>query len=130
MDSTAGPSQLMHEHDPVRQGTNVVSVPQRPNQANHAGIMIAKIETIFESMFEALSSDAKQLSIPYRSRTANKRSAGRQDGVLTFPGRNLQEARKFAQLLRIIQISREALVSGSLVTKRLVCPAVMWLPSI
>lgn len=138
-------SHLVHEQDHTQQSSNMVALPQRPDQANHAGAVIAKIEAIFESMLEALSSNADQLSVPYRSRTAERRSAVRRVGVITFPGRTLQEARKFgrfstivnlpatsccsdasyfspclAQLLRIIQISREALVSGFLVTKRLV----------
>jgi hypothetical protein len=85
----------------------MVALPQKTIQANHAGVVIAKIEAVFESMLEALSSNANQLSIPYRSRTTNRHSAARRD-VITFPGRTKQEARKFGRSGNIteLQLSR------------------------
>jgi hypothetical protein len=146
---TPGPaSAISQENGPLHPSGNVVTLPQQEAQVNRAGAVITQIEAIFESMFDDLSTGANHLSIPYRSRTSNRHSgarrAGRGSGALTFPGKTPQEAKKFsrssnlglslqsslltrrdlryfpASLLRILQISREALVTGSVISKRFV----------
>ncbi|KAL2020578.1 hypothetical protein VTK56DRAFT_8166 [Thermocarpiscus australiensis] len=42
----------------------------------------------------------------------------RQSDVVRFPGRSIQEAKKFEALFRIIELSHEALLSGNFITKR------------
>ncbi|KAB5531447.1 Spo11/DNA topoisomerase VI subunit A [Coniochaeta sp. 2T2.1] len=79
---------------------------------------MSKIEAIFESMLDNLDNGgAGSISIPYRSRTARGTTA-RGDGVVCFPGRTRAETNKFVSLLRILEISRKAIATGSVVTKR------------
>lgn len=94
-------SAIPQENGPLRPSGNVVTLPQQPAQVNRAGAVISKIEAIFESMVEDLSTGANHLSIPYRSRTSNRRSGARRpqrgSGALTFPGKTPQEAKKFSR---------------------------------
>ncbi|KAH8901852.1 DNA topoisomerase IV, alpha subunit [Coniochaeta sp. PMI_546] len=109
---------------------NVAILPHRESQLSQAGTVISKIEMIFESILDALANGADNLSIPYRTRTATSRSrrapdvdgastpGARPEGRINFPGRTPHEANKFASLLRILEISREAIATGAVVTKR------------
>lgn len=93
------------------QPNSVVILPQRESHITQAGAVISKIEAIFESIMDCLANGAGKLSIPYRNRTATRRSRrtideGEQavdgpnpDGAVTFPGRTPQEARKFGRLV-------------------------------
>ncbi|KUI70123.1 Meiotic recombination protein rec12 [Cytospora mali] len=65
-------------------------------------------------MVDILAGGGDSLSIPYRSRSTPQRA----QGALRFPGANVQEATKFTRMMRIMELAREALVSGRLITKR------------
>ncbi|KAK4174401.1 putative meiosis-specific topoisomerase [Triangularia setosa] len=84
---------------------------------------LARIESLLEAMVDAIITGDK-ISVPYRSVRASRPGqlqgppSGRQTGIVRFPGRTIQEAKKFDALFRIIELSHEALLSGSLITKR------------
>ncbi|KAH6850710.1 Spo11/DNA topoisomerase VI subunit A, partial [Chaetomium sp. MPI-CAGE-AT-0009] len=66
-----------------------------------------------------------ELVIPYQSiRSHNGSNSQPRHGeshpldVVRFPGRTVQEAKRFEALFRIIEMSHEALLSGNLITKR------------
>ena len=101
------------------QASDISSAPQPLNSVNRIGAVISKIEDIFESMFDALQTGNKELSIPLRSRRASQRSqpqsqSDNQDAdastspanasrrtsraVVTFPGKTAQEAEKFSMV--------------------------------
>lgn len=117
------------------QSSRIVQVPHKETQNQQVGLVIAKIEDIFESMVDVLTHNGNALCIPYRSRTAPPDQPAR---MLRFPGTTVQEATKFskhyfcplntkivpernrtvARMIRIMELCREALVSGRLITKR------------
>ncbi|CCC08977.1 hypothetical protein SMACR_03194 [Sordaria macrospora] len=88
---------------------------------------LAKIETLFETILDAVSVGGPVV-IPYRRSTnaqtfnatafTSNPSDGRHIDSVRFPGRNPQELRRFEALFRIIELSHEALLSGTLITKR------------
>ncbi|KAK0666403.1 putative meiosis-specific topoisomerase [Cercophora samala] len=84
---------------------------------------LGRIESLLEAIVDAITT-GNEISIPYRSVPASRhgQSQGppsrRQTGVVRFPGRTIQEAKKFEALFCIIELSHEALLSGSLITKR------------
>ncbi|KAK4122232.1 DNA topoisomerase IV, alpha subunit [Parathielavia appendiculata] len=86
---------------------------------------LSRIENLLESIVDAVSS-GNELVIPYKTprssqngtNAAASQSDDRQADVVRFPGRTVQEAKKFEALFRIIEMSHEALLSGSFVTKR------------
>ncbi|GAB1314589.1 endodeoxyribonuclease [Madurella fahalii] len=100
--------------------SSIVQVP--PESGNGA---LAKIESLLETILEAINTGV-ELVIPYqnvrslpadtRLRSAQKNR--RQSDGVRFPGRTIQEARKFGALFRILELSHEALLSGKLITKR------------
>ncbi|KAK7740899.1 endodeoxyribonuclease [Cytospora paraplurivora] len=118
--------------------SSIVTVPQNAFQNNLTGLVISKIEDIFTSMIDTLADGSGSLSIPYCSRNSPQQPLG----ALRFPGNSVQEATKFSQLvlqlcqpfpihlkltavaklaarmIRIMELAREALVSGHLITKR------------
>ncbi|KUI54729.1 Meiotic recombination protein SPO11 [Cytospora mali] len=96
------------------QSSRIVAVPQNAIQDNQTGLVISKIENSFAAMVDILAGGGDFLSIPYRSRSASQRA----QGALRFPGSNVQEATKFTRMMRIMELAREALVSGRLITKR------------
>ncbi|EQL00317.1 meiotic recombination protein rec12 [Ophiocordyceps sinensis CO18] len=76
------------------------------------------METLLESMLRRLSA-GQEMSMELVTR----RNLRNQDGdsrcqQVSFPGRTLSEGQKFARALLIIQLSHDALVSGSILTKR------------
>ncbi|KAK4235910.1 Spo11/DNA topoisomerase VI subunit A [Achaetomium macrosporum] len=111
---------------PTSLGTNfnhpsrIIQVPSSSQNGT-----LSLIEDLLESIVDALSS-GEELVIPYASvrslqdgavATLNRRDARAVDYV-RFPGRTVQEAKKFEALFRIIELSHEALLSGNLITKR------------
>ncbi|KAI9863699.1 MAG: hypothetical protein M1813_003722 [Trichoglossum hirsutum] len=92
--------------------------------------VIAKVEAIIESIVDAILEDKKKLVITLRSRgrvtdqgfdhesRSIRPAARRQTRQISFPGRTPREARKFAVLVRILQLVHEALISDIITTKR------------
>ncbi|KAL2677149.1 hypothetical protein Neosp_010917 [[Neocosmospora] mangrovei] len=83
------------------------------------GTVVARIENILSQIIDSVSA-CQELSITFTPRRP-ARSRGQPDEV-RFPGRNQQEAVKFARILLILQLSHDALVSGTILTKRFVEP--------
>ncbi|EGZ75040.1 DNA topoisomerase IV, alpha subunit [Neurospora tetrasperma FGSC 2509] len=122
------PSPPLEQLSPVRASStrvphNIVIVPQ----SHSSDDALSKIEALFETIVDAISVGSP-ITIPYRRSTnaqvfdptasaSNPRDGRHMDSV-RFPGRNPQELRRFEALFRIIEISHEALLSGTLVTKR------------
>ncbi|KAK5993755.1 Meiotic recombination protein rec12 [Cladobotryum mycophilum] len=82
-------------------------------QSTTAGAVVSRIEDILESILDRMT-EAEELSISLVSR----KSGHRHPQQIHFPGRNFQEAKKFARILLILQLSHDALVSGTILTKR------------
>ncbi|KAF5571278.1 meiotic recombination SPO11 [Fusarium phyllophilum] len=126
----------MDEEAEIAQSTAIPELTQRP-QANHtssatanentdtntiinnpnAGTVITRIEDILAQIIGALAA-GQELSIPFSARRSTRRAANAQPEQVHFPGRNQQEAVKFARILLILQLSHDALVSGTVLTKR------------
>ncbi|RKF57372.1 Meiotic recombination protein rec12 [Erysiphe neolycopersici] len=94
---------------------------------DQAGITITKIEQIFESLADCILEKKElviHLKIRENSNTINERlkSLGtlykEKTRKVCFPSRNPREAWKFTVLLRILELSHEALVTGIITTKR------------
>ncbi|KAF4977285.1 hypothetical protein FZEAL_6173 [Fusarium zealandicum] len=81
------------------------------------GTVVARIEGILSRIIDALSA-CQELSIAFSTRRSSRRGANAQPEEVHFPGRNQQEAVKFARVLLILQLSHDALVSGTILTKR------------
>ncbi|KAB8304012.1 hypothetical protein EYC80_005362 [Monilinia laxa] len=92
-------------------------------QAGHA---ISRIEEICEAMTDCIIGRKKQFSICLRSRNLNtkhkakdnKESSSSKSITVQFPNSSPREAWKFSALLRILELSHEALVTGNIITKR------------
>ncbi|KAH7330466.1 Spo11/DNA topoisomerase VI subunit A [Rhexocercosporidium sp. MPI-PUGE-AT-0058] len=93
---------------------------------NQTGAVISKIEDIFESIADCILDGGKELVIELKSRSKSK-AKSQENGdeemtkritKITFPSRNQKEAWKFTALLRILELSHEALVTGIVTTKR------------
>ncbi|KAF3771393.1 DNA topoisomerase IV, alpha subunit [Cryphonectria parasitica EP155] len=95
------------------QSSRILHVPHTES-ASTASLILSKIDGIFEDMVHCLAHSGDSMSIPYKSRTAPQQPCG----ALNFPGRTVNEAIKFSQMVRIMELSREALASGRLITKR------------
>ncbi|KAH8591118.1 Spo11/DNA topoisomerase VI subunit A [Bisporella sp. PMI_857] len=97
---------------------------------NQAGAVVAKIEDIFESIAHAILKQEKQMVIklkvrkktgkqPFGALSSDLQNAADDDmRAIKFPSRNPQEAWKFVVLLRILELSHEALATGTIITKR------------
>ncbi|KAN0099842.1 DNA topoisomerase IV, alpha subunit [Hyaloscypha variabilis] len=97
---------------------------------NQRVLVITKIEDIFESIADCILDEGKELVIPLKSRPRNKIVANKDDPTkinsstsadsrkITFPSKSPREAWKFTALLRILELSHEALVTGTVTTKR------------
>lgn len=100
------------------------------------GSVVARIETILEAIADSLAA-CQQLSIALSRRGSHRRASETRLEHVCFPGRTVQEARKFgkffatsqilhdlivhsARILLILQLSHDALVSGTILTKRCV----------
>ncbi|KFY42970.1 hypothetical protein V494_02144 [Pseudogymnoascus sp. VKM F-4513 (FW-928)] len=100
------------------------------NNNSQAGAVITKIEDIFESLLDCIINEKGRLVLHIKSRGSNGRQtldaatgAIRNIGSvetkeITFPGKTQKEAWKFTALLRILELSHEALVFGIVTTKR------------
>ncbi|KAG4437979.1 hypothetical protein IFR05_006560 [Cadophora sp. M221] len=99
---------------------------RRTVNANQVGAVISKIEDIFESIADCILEEGKELVIELKSRSKSKAKVEQDGGddirrrttKITFPSRNQKEAWKFTALLRILELSHEALVTGIITTKR------------
>ncbi|KAI5461601.1 Spo11/DNA topoisomerase VI subunit A [Mariannaea sp. PMI_226] len=80
------------------------------------GSVITRIESLMESFVNALAA-CQELSIALIRRPSRRLASPRTENV-RFPGKTVQEARKFARILLILQLSHDALVSGTILTKR------------
>ncbi|KAI1176071.1 Spo11/DNA topoisomerase VI subunit A [Nemania sp. FL0916] len=85
--------------------------PQDHRSIPQTSIVIAKIEDILATILAALS-ESRVLAIPIRSR----RTGAVQ--LVKFPSSREAEANKFTALLQILHVSHEALVAGTVITKR------------
>ncbi|KIN01593.1 hypothetical protein OIDMADRAFT_160910 [Oidiodendron maius Zn] len=96
-----------------------------PENSNQAGAVISKIEDIFHSIADSILHQKQELVIHMRSRQkVGNQNIGTQNGAVKrlykvrFPSKSPQEAWKFAVLLRILELSHEALATGIIATKR------------
>ncbi|KAG8669517.1 hypothetical protein FPOAC1_008912 [Fusarium poae] len=83
----------------------------------NVGAVVARIEGILEQVIDALAA-GQELSIAFCTRKSARRASNATSEQVHFPGRNKQEAIKFARILLILQLSHDALVSGTVLTKR------------
>nr|RBQ93784.1 hypothetical protein FVER53263_04574 [Fusarium verticillioides] len=97
----------------ANENTDTNTIVNNPN----AGTVVTRIEDILAQIISALAA-GQVLSIPFSARRSTRRAANAQPEQVHFPGRNQQEAVKFARILLILQLSHDAIVSGTLLTKR------------
>ncbi|KFA77830.1 hypothetical protein S40288_00527 [Stachybotrys chartarum IBT 40288] len=95
--------------------------PELAVQPSAAGAVITRIEDIMEAVVDGIT-EAKEVRIELKSAKNIHRRVGRDPSrfrdYVRFPGCNVQEARKFARVVLILQLSHDALVSGTVLTKR------------
>ncbi|KAL7934022.1 DNA topoisomerase IV, alpha subunit [Trichoderma chlorosporum] len=77
-----------------------------------AGTVISRIESILEDILDCVA-QGKELTIGFVSSRS-----GDNPQTVHFPGRTAVEATKFARILLILQLAHDALVSGTVLTKR------------
>ncbi|KAL7945283.1 Spo11/DNA topoisomerase VI subunit A [Trichoderma barbatum] len=97
-------------HSIVRDGRQVIIRPVTVTTS--AGTVITRIESILETILDCVA-QGKELSVDF---VLNR--SGNSPQKVHFPGRNAQEATKFARILLIMQLAHDALVSGTVLTKR------------
>ncbi|RKF78682.1 Meiotic recombination protein SPO11 [Golovinomyces cichoracearum] len=93
---------------------------------SQAGLVITKIEHIFETIADCILEKKKELVIQLKTKSKAKETNEILNiGIpeekirnVTFPSRKPREAWRFAVLLRILELSHEALVTGIVITKR------------
>ncbi|KKP00938.1 hypothetical protein THAR02_06946 [Trichoderma harzianum] len=79
-----------------------------------AGTVVSRIESILETILDCVT-QGQELSIDFVS---NRSGSGNSPQAVRFPGRTAVEATKFARILLILQLAHDALVSGTVLTKR------------
>ncbi|EPE09145.1 meiosis-specific topoisomerase spo11 [Ophiostoma piceae UAMH 11346] len=107
---------------------------------NSAGLSVLKIEQIIESVMDSVRR-GEPLSIPFMRRKPARHpsrprrvdslethtdssvptdslTASRSSAAVSFPGKSEAESKLFTQVLSILQLSHQALLSGTYVTKR------------
>ncbi|TVY41187.1 Meiotic recombination protein, partial [Lachnellula subtilissima] len=106
-----------------------------PATRNSPGAVISKIEAIFEAMTDCLLGEKSELVIQLKTRMSKTEATSDGDGhdesapstrkktksdtrTFTFPSKSPREVWKFTALLRILELSHEALVTGIVTTKR------------
>ncbi|KAM0158790.1 hypothetical protein ACHAPG_003966 [Botrytis cinerea] len=95
-----------------------------PTLSHQTGSAICKIEEIFEAMTDCMIGRRKQFSLHLKSRSLGTKNAtlGNKEvlgsRIVQFPSSSPREAWKFVALLRILELSHEALVTGNIITKR------------
>ncbi|KAI9744265.1 MAG: hypothetical protein M1818_002417 [Claussenomyces sp. TS43310] len=116
-----------HERNPLTAHQEFIANVLLPSV--QAGSVITKLEDMFESMVDCLIGEKTGLTIHLRSRGRSQQRAFDSEGAvidtpnfqvreITFPGKTAAEAWKFTALLRILELSHEALVTGTVMTKR------------
>ncbi|KAI0418339.1 Spo11/DNA topoisomerase VI subunit A [Xylaria grammica] len=88
-----------------------VVLRQGSRQNPQTGVAISKIEEILAANIDALN-EAQALTIPLRSRRTGKVRP------VQFPSTRGTDVKKFTALLQILHLSHEALVAGTVITKR------------
>ncbi|KND93448.1 Meiotic recombination protein rec12 [Tolypocladium ophioglossoides CBS 100239] len=108
-----------HTHRVRRERDGWDGQPTSPSRASTAtGALITCMESLLESILDRLS-EGKEISISWESRRSlHSRNGESRRQELRFPGRSLSEGQKFARILLILQLSHDALVSGTILTKR------------
>ncbi|TGO49489.1 hypothetical protein BOTNAR_0429g00020 [Botryotinia narcissicola] len=129
----SAPSQHGKQNNDTNQLTTPLSTPERVEDLNprntstlsyQTGSAICKIEEICEAMTDCMIGRRKQFSIHLKSRslgTKNVTSGSKEvfgSRVVQFPSSSPREAWKFVALLRILELSHEALVTGNIISKR------------
>jgi meiotic recombination protein SPO11 len=103
---------------------NVASSPRKDREW-----VIARIESMFEKMLDALIDDNEELSFDLSTRAGTTRRKRNLDGgelsipptrsrKVTFPGANAQEAWRFTVLTSILDLIHGCLVDNVVMTKR------------
>ncbi|TEY86522.1 hypothetical protein BOTCAL_0006g00010 [Botryotinia calthae] len=99
--------------------------PSNTSTLSHQTVSaICKIEEIFEAMTDCMIGRRKQFSLHLKSRSLGTKNATLGDKevlgsrIVQFPSSSPREAWKFVALLRILELSHEALVTGNIITKR------------
>ncbi|KAI0115583.1 DNA topoisomerase IV, alpha subunit [Nemania sp. FL0031] len=95
----------------VRPSNRDVVLLQDPSHNPQTGIIIAKIEEILAANLDALREN-RALTIPIRNRRTGRLR------LVRFPSSRDTDAKKFTALLQILHLSHEALVAGTVITKR------------
>ncbi|OTA08758.1 hypothetical protein A9Z42_0004740 [Trichoderma parareesei] len=93
-----------------RDGRQVIIRPVTATTS--AGTVVARIESILKDVLDCLA-EGRELSMNF---VLNR--SGSSPQKVHFPGRNALEATKFARILLILQLAHDALVSGTVLTKR------------
>ncbi|KAI0805672.1 Spo11/DNA topoisomerase VI subunit A [Xylaria sp. FL0064] len=102
------PSPAVRSVHPVQPDSASYEDPRRNLQT---GAIISKIEEILVANLDALN-NTRVLTIPIRSRRTGRLQ------LVRFPSARDAEAKKFTALLQILHLSHEALVAGTVITKR------------
>lgn len=128
------------DHSQSSQSSRIVRVNYGSSDRIQRNLIVSKIEEIFGRMIDVLAEGGDALVIPYR-----RRSQG-EEGVLRFPGSTVNESIKFSQftlgqavecsiltisrsaarMMRIMELAREALMSGRIISKRYVQGILPW----
>ncbi|KAL7915334.1 DNA topoisomerase IV, alpha subunit [Trichoderma velutinum] len=98
------------EHRTTRDARQVIIRPV--TMTISAGTVISRIESILEAVLDCVA-QGQELSIDFVSSRS-----GNSPQTVRFPGRSAVEATKFARILLILQLAHDALVSGTVLTKR------------
>lgn len=103
-------------------GDHVFDTNTMTNHGEHGahgavGAVVAAIESILETFVDSLAA-CQGLSITLSRRASHRRTSENRLEHVRFPGQTVQEARKFTRILLILQLSHDALVSGTILTKR------------
>ncbi|KAG6181103.1 hypothetical protein E4U36_004308 [Claviceps purpurea] len=100
---------------------DIVSEPPRGvarDESVASGTAISRIESLLETVIDSISS-AEPMSIPMLSRrNVQLRHDRAVPTQVSFPGRSVAEAQKFARIVFILQLAHDALVSNTTLTKR------------
>ncbi|KAH6692444.1 Spo11/DNA topoisomerase VI subunit A [Plectosphaerella plurivora] len=115
------PPQPVPSPEQTPRGHNEIVLPE--SHGPSTGAVINRIEDILHQIQLDLLHQ-RDLSIPYRSRRTSSRAASRGDDAghattsVRFPGSTAHEAKKFARLLKLLQLIHDGLVAGTCLTKR------------
>ncbi|QSZ31276.1 hypothetical protein DSL72_000839 [Monilinia vaccinii-corymbosi] len=135
IDATAVSSQPAPHSNYASPPTSPGSIPVKSEQRDpgntstlsyQTGSAICKIEEICEAMTDCIIGRRKKFSICLKSRNSNTKHRAEDSKeqtiprtiIVQFPNSSPREAWKFSALLRILELSHEALVTGNIITKR------------